>query len=75
MGCCQYSDITIFSFHPVKIITTAEGGIAVTNNQNLAKTMQQLRSHGIVSDQENMTEKSHGPPWYYQQIELGLITA
>ncbi len=71
VGCCQYSDITIFSFHPVKIITTAEGGIAVTNNQNLAKTMQQLRSHGIVSDQENMTEKSHGP-WYYQQIELGF---
>lgn len=71
IGHCKYSDITVFSFHPVKIITSAEGGLAVTNNKNLAKIMYQLRSHGIVTDQESMTEKSHGP-WYYQQLNLGF---
>lgn len=71
VGSCQFSDITIFSFHPVKIITSAEGGMAVTNNQELARKMQRLRSHGITNSHEEMTEPSHGP-WYYQQIELGF---
>jgi UDP-4-amino-4,6-dideoxy-N-acetyl-beta-L-altrosamine transaminase len=70
IGNCRYSDITIFSFHPVKIITTAEGGIALTNDLKLAKHMQLLRSHGITRDVEEMTHASDGP-WYYQQIELG----
>ncbi|TMM44971.1 UDP-4-amino-4,6-dideoxy-N-acetyl-beta-L-altrosamine transaminase [Colwellia ponticola] len=71
VGSCQYSDITVFSFHPVKIITSAEGGLAVTNNKLLAQAMRQFRSHGIVSDEASMTEPSHGP-WYYQQIGLGF---
>jgi len=71
VGNCQYSDITIFSFHPVKIITSAEGGMALTNNAELAEGMRLFRSHGITSQTENMTEPSHGP-WYYQQIDLGF---
>ncbi len=71
VGCCQYSDITIFSFHPVKIITSAEGGMALTNNTEFAESMKLFRSHGITSQSEKMTEPSHGP-WYYQQIELGF---
>lgn len=70
VGCCEYSDITIFSFHPVKIITTAEGGVATTNNPNLAEKMRQLRNHGITRDPELMTGPSEGP-WYYQQLTLG----
>ena len=70
IGSCQYSDITIFSFHPVKIITTAEGGMAVTNNAKLDQCMRLLRSHGITRDAENMTHLPDGP-WYYQQVELG----
>lgn len=71
VGCGEFSDIVIFSFHPVKIITSAEGGMALTNHKALATKMRLLRSHGIVNDQERMTEKSHGP-WYYQQIALGF---
>ena len=71
IGHCQYSDITVFSFHPVKIVTTAEGGVATTNNQALAQKMQRLRSHGITRDENLMTEASHGD-WYYQQLELGF---
>ncbi|MCZ2721224.1 UDP-4-amino-4,6-dideoxy-N-acetyl-beta-L-altrosamine transaminase [Marinomonas sp. 15G1-11] len=71
VGCCEFSDICVFSFHPVKIITSAEGGMAVTNNSVLAKRLTRLRSHGLTSDQAEMTELSHGP-WYYQQIELGF---
>jgi UDP-4-amino-4,6-dideoxy-N-acetyl-beta-L-altrosamine transaminase len=71
IGNCKYSNITIFSFHPVKIITTAEGGIATTNNINLANKMTLLRSHGITRDDSLMTEPSHGT-WYYQQIVLGF---
>jgi UDP-4-amino-4,6-dideoxy-N-acetyl-beta-L-altrosamine transaminase len=71
IGSCKFSDITVFSFHPVKIITTAEGGVATTNNATLAKKMASLRSHGITRDDELMTEASHGA-WYYQQIELGF---
>lgn len=71
IGNCFYSDITVFSFHPVKIITTAEGGAATTNNKQLAQKMQLLRSHGITRDPELMTEEPHGE-WYYQQLELGF---
>ncbi|MFP6844231.1 MAG: UDP-4-amino-4,6-dideoxy-N-acetyl-beta-L-altrosamine transaminase [Thalassolituus sp.] len=71
VGSCRYSDITVFSFHPVKIITTAEGGMAVTNDPVLAGKMERLRSHGITRDPHLMTHTPHGP-WYYQQIELGF---
>lgn len=71
VGGCQYSDITVFSFHPVKIITTAEGGMATTNDFELAEKMQMLRSHGITRNQNLMTKESDGD-WYYQQIELGF---
>jgi len=71
IGGCQYSDITVFSFHPVKIITTAEGGLATTNDKGLFMHMQLLRSHGLTRDPELMTKKSEGG-WYYQQIDLGL---
>lgn len=71
IGNCRYSDITVFSFHPVKIITTGEGGIAVTNDQRLANRMVRLRSHGITRDSAEMTHAPDGP-WYYQQLELGF---
>ena len=70
IGNCRFSDITVFSFHPVKIITTAEGGIALTNDVTLFKRMQLLRSHGITRDASEMTHEADGP-WYYQQIDLG----
>ncbi len=71
IGNCRYSDITIFSFHPVKIITTAEGGMALTNDDQLAKRMQLLRSHGITRDTNEMTQEADGA-WYYQQLDLGF---
>lgn len=71
IGGCQYSDITVFSFHPVKIITTAEGGLATTNQPELAEKMQLLRSHGITREQNHMTKPAEGG-WYYQQIDLGF---
>ncbi len=71
IGSCQYSDITVFSFHPVKIITTAEGGLATTNNASIAKKMSLYRSHGITRDQKLMSKVSEGD-WYYQQIGLGF---
>lgn len=71
IGCCEFSDITIFSFHPVKIITTAEGGMALTNNAEFAAKMQLFRSHGITRNNAQMTKPSDGD-WYYQQIDLGL---
>lgn len=71
IGNSQYSDITIFSFHPVKIITTAEGGVATTNNKDLAQKMELLRSHGITRDSELMTHEPDGS-WYYQQVMLGF---
>ena len=70
IGNCRYSDITVFSFHPVKIITTAEGGMAMTNDGELATRMDLLRSHGITRDPRRMTHEPDGP-WYYQQIDLG----
>ncbi|MBC3457526.1 UDP-4-amino-4,6-dideoxy-N-acetyl-beta-L-altrosamine transaminase [Pseudomonas mosselii] len=71
IGGCGLSDITIFSFHPVKIITTAEGGMAVTNDPQLAEKMGLLRSHGITREPHLMTHEMDGP-WYYQQVELGF---
>lgn len=71
VGSCAFSEITVFSFHPVKIITTAEGGLITTNDSDLHHKIQLLRSHGITRDPAHMTEASHGP-WYYQQIELGF---
>ena len=70
VGNCRYSDITVFSFHPVKIITTAEGGMAVTNNQKLADKMELYRNHGITRNSDMMTHEPDGQ-WYYQQIALG----
>ncbi len=71
IGSGQYSDITVFSFHPVKIITTAEGGMALTNDDGLASKLNLLRSHGITRDPAMMTHEPDGP-WYYQQIDLGF---
>ena len=71
VGNCRYSDITVFSFHPVKIVTTAEGGMAVTNDEALAASMRRLRSHGITRDPAEMTRAPDGP-WYYEQIDLGF---
>lgn len=71
IGSGRYSDITVFSFHPVKIITTAEGGMSVTNDEALASRMELLRSHGVTRDPALMTRKADGP-WYYQQVELGF---
>ena len=71
IGNCAYSDITVFSFHPVKIITTGEGGAALTNDDQLADKMALYRGHGITRDQNLMTETSPGS-WYYQQLELGF---
>jgi UDP-4-amino-4,6-dideoxy-N-acetyl-beta-L-altrosamine transaminase len=70
IGSCEYSDISIFSFHPVKIITTGEGGMALTNNSKLAQAMSRLRTHGITRNIDEMTKEPDGA-WYYQQIELG----
>ena len=77
IGCGEYADITVFSFHPVKIVTTAEGGAALTNQQALADKMALLRSHGITRDKSLMTPVTGLPievqgDWYYQQVELGF---
>ncbi len=71
VGGCQYSDITIFSFHPVKIITSGEGGMALTNNANLARRLQLFRSHGVTR-LEAGNARAGDEPWVYQQIELGF---
>lgn len=70
VGCGDYADITVFSFHPVKIITTGEGGLLTTQDEQLAERLLRLRSHGITRDPALMTQPSEGP-WYYQQLELG----
>ena len=72
IGNCHYSDITVFSFHPVKIITTGEGGMAVTNDAQLAKHMRLLRSHGITSTAADMHPRPAQEIWNYQQIDLGF---
>ena len=71
IGGCQYSDITVFSFHPVKIITTAEGGLATTNDEKLSERMQLFRSHGVTRNPKLMSKLSEGG-WYYQQVDLGF---
>lgn len=71
VGNCRYSDITVFSFHPVKIITTAEGGMALTNEPLLANRLRRLRSHGITSDPAEMQPRPADEIWNYQQIRLG----
>jgi UDP-4-amino-4,6-dideoxy-N-acetyl-beta-L-altrosamine transaminase len=71
VGSCRYSDITVFSFHPVKIITTAEGGMALTNRAELAERMGSLRTHGITRDPGRMVREPAGP-WYYEQQKLGF---
>jgi UDP-4-amino-4,6-dideoxy-N-acetyl-beta-L-altrosamine transaminase len=69
-GCCEYADISVFSFHPVKSMTTAEGGAALTNDVKLAEQMSLLRGHGITRSPMLMTHQPEGD-WYYQQIALG----
>lgn len=71
VGSCCYSDMTVFSFHPVKIVTTGEGGIVLTNNKELYEKLKLYRSHGITRDSDLMTQEADGP-WYYQQMELGF---
>lgn len=71
VGKGRYSDITVFSFHPVKIITSGEGGMALTNDPTLAARMELLRSHGVTRAPELMESAPHGP-WYYEQVELGF---
>ena len=70
VGSCSYSDAAVFSFHPVKIITSGEGGLAVTNDPDLAACMSRLRTHGVTREPELLRNESSGP-WYYEQIELG----
>jgi len=72
VGSCIYSDITVFSFHPVKIITTGEGGVAVTNNSETANRMRRLRTHGITNDKSIFQRRPEDEIWNYQQIELGF---
>ncbi len=69
IGCCKYSDMTVFSFHPVKSITTGEGGIVTTNNKGLYENLKILRSHGIV---KNFAKKNKTNPWYYEMQTLGF---
>lgn len=70
VGSCRWSDITVFSFHPVKIVTTGEGGMALTNDEELAWRMALLRSHGITREAARMRQEADGP-WYYEQVDLG----
>jgi UDP-4-amino-4,6-dideoxy-N-acetyl-beta-L-altrosamine transaminase len=71
VGCGEYADMTVFSFHPVKIVTTGEGGLVLTNSPERAEHLRRLRSHGMTRDPVQMDAPSHGP-WYYQQVELGF---
>lgn len=72
VGSCTHSDITVFSFHPVKIITTAEGGMALTNDKDIADKLSRLRTHGITNDKTKMEKRSENEIWNYQQIDLGF---
>ena len=72
IGCCQYSDICVFSFHPVKVITSAEGGMALTNNKRLAEKMAILRAHGITKNPADFDAFSFEQPWCYEQQTLGF---
>lgn len=70
VGSCEFSDITVFSFHPVKMITTGEGGACVTNNLELGAKIERLRSHGITRQVSEM-ESPNSTPYYYEQLDLG----
>lgn len=72
IGCCEFSDITVFSFHPVKIITTGEGGMAVTNNKELDRKMRLYRSHGITNNPNDTKTQPLNEIWNYQQIDIGF---
>ena len=72
IGACKYSDITVFSFHPVKIVTTAEGGAALTNDPQLAASMTRLRTHGITPDKSLFSGRPVDEIWNYQQVDLGF---
>ena len=72
VGSCTHSDITVFSFHPVKIITTAEGGMTLTNDKDVADKIYRLRTHGITNDEIKMEERPKDEIWNYQQIDLGF---
>jgi len=71
IGSCEFSDMTVFSFHPVKIVTTGEGGMVLTNKDDLYQKLIRLRTHGITRDNQFIEGESDGP-WYYQQIDLGM---
>ncbi|WIW71934.1 UDP-4-amino-4,6-dideoxy-N-acetyl-beta-L-altrosamine transaminase [Anaerosinus gibii] len=71
IGSCQYSDMTVFSFHPVKIVTTGEGGMVLTNSKELYDKLILFRSHGITRNKDFMKRESDGP-WYYEQVDLGF---
>ena len=71
IGNCKYSDLTVFSFHPVKTITTGEGGIITTNEKNIYNKLARLRSHGIVREKKFLLKKKL-PKWYYEQVDLGF---
>lgn len=71
VGSCRWSDVTVFSFHPVKIVTTGEGGVATTRDPDLARRMARLRSHGITREAAELTHPGEGP-WYYEQLDLGF---
>ena len=75
VGSCTHSHITVFSFHPVKIITAGEGGMAITNDAELTNLMRRLRTHGITNNRELMHPRPDSEIWNYQQIVLVLITA
>ena len=72
VGTCTHSDITVFSFHPVKIITSAEGGMALTNDEDIADKISRLRTHGIINDKKKMKQRYENEIWNYQQIDLGF---
>jgi dTDP-4-amino-4,6-dideoxygalactose transaminase len=71
IGDCKYSDAAVFSFHPVKMITTGEGGAVTTNNSSIAESCFELRSHGVTRDEKKFRNTEHGP-WYFEQHDLGL---
>jgi len=71
VGCGEFADMTVFSFHPVKIVTTGEGGMVLTNSPKLAERLRRLRSHGMTRDPAQMEETNDGP-WYCQQVERGF---
>lgn len=72
VGNCNFSDVTVFSFHPVKVITTGEGGAALTNCPKIFRKLQLLRSHGITRELGEMSDTARSDPWYYEQIYLGF---